>query len=889
MTAMWALTSCSGDKPENDSVPVSGYTVSFSLRNAAITRTTTAGYDREKAVNSSNIYAVAFKADDGSYFRTFALTESSGTYTFDMGQAGAYYLYVVANTTITDFADKVYSDEAAFLADVESADPGAGLAASTNFLMLSGRTLADIDGDAVTNLGAIQMERAAARIDIDASAITGIEITKVEVKNRYTSTKLARQGTDVSMTGLTKEAAAKQYVRGTGDGQVDAINNTTALVDDDQWLGVIYAYENCASGTDPDEITVVEITHTLGGVESVTSVPFDNIPLKRNYLYTVTLTTPDPVDVQAISANIKVIDWDEATALKFSTLSDNAKPSFTVTSAHSTNQTTNPTIVRAKRTENNTITLTVTSGGAMGSDLTFEGGVAGADDDYTLADYTTANAGASPIALTGTTYDATGRIVQTYTISVPQALAQSMVSTDYLRFHVSNQFDDTQYQAFDIKSGYAMTATLSTTSYVYDGSARQPALATLTVTDDNNVEQNILSQTSTYDIAYSDNTNAGTGHVTVTTNNTSAYEGATCTVDFTINKAQPTLTLSPTSLSVKYDGSASATKSITATLSHGECDGQAPTTTWDAGTYATIGAPTSFSNTHVSTISVTGVAEQKTAQTLTVTAPETDNYLSASATCQIKVVNGVDATALNLGDIIYDDGDVTANNAYNSSKHAIGVVVYKAASADAACEAGKACRNGSGTVVGRVLVMSLQDVSGTQAWFTANNTDHDNTLFPNCSNNTSTASGDYRGYEKTRQMAAQTGECSGHTHAAATAAWNYTPSNATSTDYLEGSTGWFLPSIGQWFKVANAMGVSSIPNAGSWSGAGSVATQLSTYITNAGGNASTLVGNNAYWSSSEYGDTGAQLVYWYTGSSDGFYWGSSSKSSTYYVRPFLAY
>ena len=887
MTAIWALTSCSADQTVGDGVPVDGYTVSFSLRNAALTRTTNTGYDREKAV--SNIYAVAFSAADGSYFDTFALAESSGTYSFDMGQAGAYYIYVVANTTIDGFATKDYADEATFLADIESADPGTDLAASTNFLMLSKRTLADVDGDAVTDLGAIQMERAAARIDIDASAISGIEITKVVVKNRYTTTKLARLGTDVDMTTVTKEATPKEYVRGNGAGQVDAISDGSALVDDDQWQGIIYTYENPVNSTDADEITVVEITHTLGGVESVTSVPFYNMPLKRNYLYTVTLTNASPTVVQDIHANITVVDWDESTTLKFSTLSDSATPSFTVTSAHSTNQADNPTLVRAKRTQDNTIQLTVTSGGAMGSDLTYEGGQVGADNDYTLADYTAANSAASPIALTSTSYDADGHIVQTYTISVPQTLALAMSSSDYLRFHVSNQFDDTHYQSFDVKSGYAMTATLSTTSYVYDGSARQPALATLTVTDDNNVEQNILSQTSTYDIAYSDNTNAGTGHVTVTTNNTSAYEGATCTVDFTINKAQPTLTLSPTSLSVKYDGSASATKSITATLSHGECDGQAPTTTWDAGTYATIGAPTSFSNTHVSTISVTGVAEQKTAQTLTVTAPETDNYLSASATCQIKVVNGVDATALNLGDIIYDDGDVTANNAYNSSKHAIGVVVYKAASADAACEAGKTCRNGSGTVVGRVLVMSLQDVSGTQAWFTANNTDHDNTLFPNCSNNTSTASSDYRGYEKTKQMATQTGECSGHTHAAATAAWNYTPSNATSTDYLEGSTGWFLPSIGQWFKVANAMGVSSIPNAGSWSGAGSVATTLSTYITNAGGNASTLVGSSRYWSSSEYDDTDAQSVYWNAASSLGFYWGYSGKSSTYYVRPFLAY
>ena len=292
---------------------------------------------------------------------------------------------------------------------------------------------------------------------------------------------------------------------------------------------------------------------------------------------------------------------------------------------------------------------------------------------------------------------------------------------------------------------------------------------------------------------------------------------------------------------------------------------------------------------------VTGVAEGTA--TITASYAGNSNYNApVSQTYTVTVTTGVDPTQLQLGDIIYADGSWSRNNALDNTKTAVGVVVYVASSSgDAACEAGKTCRSGSGTVTGKVLVMSLQDVSGTKAWFTANSTDHDNTLFPNCNNNKSTASSDYRGYEKTKQMATKTGECASHTHAAATEAWNYVPTGATSSSaYLNGSTGWFLPSIGQWFKVFQAMaGAASVsttvPDAGSWSGSGTVATKLSTYITNAGGNASTLVGNNRYWSSSEYSGTTAQYVTWYTGSSYGFLWNDYTKSYAYCVRPFLAY
>ncbi len=268
-----ALASCSVDKPDNYGMPAKGTQVQFKLSGGKTTRAVAnaAGFAREKAISNSNIYAVSFKSN-GTYHGTHAVSESASVFSFDIQDPGAYYIYVVANTTIENFATKEYANEAAFLADVEATDPGANLAASTNFLMLSRRTLADVDAENVTDLGTIELVRAAARIDIDASAVAGLAITKVTVKNRYTSTKLARVGVDNDMNALTKETTAKQYVRGSGDGEVDAADGTTALVNDTQWQGVIYSYENLTWSEDQDAITVVEITHTYGGVTSSTTV-----------------------------------------------------------------------------------------------------------------------------------------------------------------------------------------------------------------------------------------------------------------------------------------------------------------------------------------------------------------------------------------------------------------------------------------------------------------------------------------------------------------------------------------------------------------------------------------------------------------------------------------
>ncbi len=846
-----ALASCSVDKPENTGVAkTTGHQVKFTLSSGKMmTRAAAAvsGFDREKAISS--IYAVSFKSD-GTYHGTHSVSVTSEGYGFDIGAAGAYYIYVVANPTIENFATKQYDDEAAFLADVETADPGADLAASTNFLMLSRRTLADVDAENETDLGTIEMIRAAARIDIDATAISGIEIKQVTVKNRYTSTKLSRMGGDADMTGLTKQDA-KVYTRGIESGQIAAINNTTALVNNEQWQGVIYCYENLVSSIDATAITVLEITHELDGIESTTEVPFENTPLKRNGLYTVKLDWAALADVQEINYTIIVVDWNSV-GLAFTGITDIGKPSFSVTSMHSANATTNPTMVRAKRNEDNTIRLKVISGGAMGSEVVFMGGVVRGDNEYTIEEYTAANSG-TPISEPTNTYNATtGKLEQAFSIAVPKTLAENMLSSDYLRFRVCNQYDASQYQEFDIKSGYAMTATLSSSSVTYNGSAQQPSVATVTVYDDNNTAHPLTS--SEYDVAYSDNINAGTGHVTVTAKDGTPYAGASATVDFTINKATATLTLNPTALTVKY-GSGAPVGSITATVNHGELDGQAPTFTWNAGTYATIGTPTNFNGSHQSTISVTGLVEQTTAQTLTVNIPATDNYTAAQATCAIKVVNetGIALSSATVGMIICSHGyahEATTGD-LDCGGEKVAIVAYMG--------------NGeANTSYNTGLAIAMTDVGVWTKWKSS-------------ADGTCTTQGflssvlsDLNGLAYTATLVSD-----GHGHDAAIAANGYSVAHPT------GTSQWFLPTIGQWNLMVKAMCGDYGDLIYNSANSNYVADIFNTKINAAGG---TGVMVNRYWSSVEYGTSSAWTMVFDSG-----YVGNNSKSASLPVRPVLAF
>ena len=96
-----------------------------------------------------------------------------------------------------------------------------------------------------------------------------------------------------------------------------------------------------------------------------------------------------------------------------------------------------------------------------------------------------------------------------------------------------------------ILSDYPVT--VNPTSYTYDGNAKTP---TVTIKDGNTT----LTKDTDYTVAYSDNTNAGTGKVTITGKGN--YSGTNTKGTFTINPANVDFGVTLSETSYEYDGSA---------------------------------------------------------------------------------------------------------------------------------------------------------------------------------------------------------------------------------------------------------------------------------------------------------------------------------------------
>ncbi len=460
--------SCSTDvKIANSSAsPGKGHKVSLTIGSNAKTRaaapTSLGGFDREKAIDGDKLYAVVFD-QQGKFFETIKITDynaGDGTCSFTLSDAGVYYGYIIANTSkgtaLTGLTAGTSTEDDLFNI-IEDTDPGTNLAASTNFLMTSKRTLLDVDGDADTALGTVTLTRAVARIDIDVTAVDGLAITEVKVENRYKKSLIIRgNNPDDTSLGTATPTDTKTYTRGTSAGQVDALSDGTGLVNDQQWQGVIYGYENINTNT------VVTITHTLNGVASQTIVDFANAnsgagqAIKRNNIYTVKLTNEvlSPT-LSNIVSTITVVDWDNSVNLAYTDLTDHAKPDYVVTSNHLASNYTddtkklNPGIIAIKRSDVLTeICLQITSLGKIASEVSF------VNKNGTAFDFL--GISGTSIEQMGEVTIVDGKIVQNYKITIPQSVVTELLGTDYFTFKVHNIFDDTPTgsREFIVKSGY---------------------------------------------------------------------------------------------------------------------------------------------------------------------------------------------------------------------------------------------------------------------------------------------------------------------------------------------------------------------------------------------------------------------------------------------------
>ena len=229
----------------------------------------------------------------------------------------------------------------------------------------------------------------------------------------------------------------------------------------------------------------------------------------------------------------------------------------------------------------------------------------------------------------------------------------------------------------------------------------------------------------------------------------------------------------------------------------------------------------------------------KKGQTVTVTYTGTKKVLGVKAEKKAAAVPKAakDATAEDVGKLIGADGNIydDAGAATAANTTAVAKIAYVGSDAE------------TSTTYNHGLALALSDVSGTQTWCSQTSS----TCLTTQYSSDSDAKADMAGLANTDALVGH----GSHTHNAASAARNYNSgTNPT------GTSAWFLPSAGQWDKMATAAG-------------GYV-----TLKTNAG------LQSGRYWSSSESSAVRA----WNFHSDDGE-WDNGYKGADFLVRACLAF
>jgi len=212
------------------------------------------------------------------------------------------------------------------------------------------------------------------------------------------------------------------------------------------------------------------------------------------------------------------------------------------------------------------------------------------------------------------------------------------------------------------------TITLSQTEYTYDGTGHEPAVTV-------KYENVTLTEDSDYEVAYSDNVEAGTATVTV-----KGEKNCDGTVEksFTINKAEQTVTVTAGSTSIKVGKTTSLTANTTG-------DGAISYTSSDTSV-----AKVSSSG------EVTGVGAGTA--TITATAAATTNYSEASATVTITVSKNSQTVTVTAGSTSVKAGKTTTVTGTTTGDGAISYKSSDTSIAKVDSSTGKVTGVGVGTV-----------------------------------------------------------------------------------------------------------------------------------------------------------------------------------------------
>ena len=363
-------------------------------------------------------------------------------------------------------------------------------------------------------------------------------------------------------------------------------------------------------------------------------------------------------------------------------------------------------------------------------------------------------------------------------------------------------------------------------------------------------------------------TNAGPYYVwyyVAGNNNHDATDVCSTPIEVTIDHATPSLTItSATELALD-----NTTNTGTITVDRSG-DGEVTAESSDTGV-ATV-------NVDGTTITVTAVASGTA--TITIKMNQGTNYAAYTGTDQTVNVtvtmNLASVTSTAVGKLIGADGNVyaTATAATYAGTSAIAMIVYvgEAGTADAS----------SNTYKGLAIALTDASTSAGAAWYGTGSSYSSTCVYQNSTFSNHYGYADINGIANTNQMADKTGTCSGHTHAAATAAKNYSvavPANCSQ---------WFLPTSGQWLKFfRNSTLNLTWSDWGYSSGGGSDYNKVNKMFTDAGANSAVFSANAGYWSSSEF-DTNHAVGVGFM-SSSGILVVDLYKSDACRVRAFLAF
>ena len=289
-----------GGKGEVPGLPEKGQAVTFTVTTGVETYAVPA-QDYEKSI--STLQAILFDGN-GVYVTsgTPALKAPGSTsYTLPIATTGTYKMLLVANHTIPagSLTGKSLSDVRAILVENEPGMPNAFVMASTNIPDFT------VTAGAMTPAGTINLERLAARIDVQ-STLDKLTLSKITVKNRKTqSSLLAASSTNAYRTD------GKEY------GTFERFRKPAA----DASMGQIYAYENsAASAAGSADGTSLVIETAYAGV-AVKPLEVKLPQMKRNYIYSVQLMmgdegyvpdpsdNPDPSKIK-LTYNVRVVDWN---------------------------------------------------------------------------------------------------------------------------------------------------------------------------------------------------------------------------------------------------------------------------------------------------------------------------------------------------------------------------------------------------------------------------------------------------------------------------------------------------------------------------------------------------------------------------------------------------